>query len=253
VLPDPRRAMRKIIRAAVGMCATSGIALTLATAGPLSTARANVASPHHPSPTHFTEGRVTNKWFPLRPGTVFVYRGREDGARSRDVVRVTRRTRVVDGVRCRVVSDRLYLDGLLRERTHDYYAQTKRGTVWYFGEATAELDRHGHVTSREGSFLSGRHGAEAGIFMPAHPRVGTSYRQEDYPGHAEDQFTVKSLDAFVRTPVVTSRHALLTRETSPLEPGVVDHKWYVRGVGNVKERTVRGGNDFQRLVRIRHR
>src|SRR5205085_1292200 len=80
-------------------------------------ADAHVASPRHPSASHFTQGRVTNHWFPLRPGTVLVYRGREDGMRSRDVVFVTRRTRVVDGVTTRVVSDKLYLDGILRERT----------------------------------------------------------------------------------------------------------------------------------------
>ena len=63
----------------------------------------------------------------------------------------------------------------------------------------------------------------------------------------------ESLDAFVTSAVVTSRHALLAEERTPLEPGVVEHKKYVRGIGVVAERTVKGGHDHQKLVAIRHR
>src|SRR5215475_7229156 len=139
--------------------------------------------------------RVTNPWFPLKPGTTLVYRGVKDGTPSRDVVTVIRQTKLVNGVRCRVVHDLLYLRGRLRERTTDWYAQDGRGNVWYFGEQTAELDASGHVSSTEGSWQSGRDGARAGIFMPARPRVGYSARQEYYKGHAEDHFQVLSLRA----------------------------------------------------------
>jgi hypothetical protein len=210
--------------------------------------------PHrvHPSPSHFTHGHVDNRWFPLKPGTRYAYRGHEDGARTRDVLIATYRTKVVDGVTCRVVFDRVFTNGRLSERTFDFYAQTKRGTVWYFGENTAELDRHGHVISREGSFRSGRHGAEAGIFMTVHPHRGPSFRQEDFPGHAEDVFTVVRRDAHVVVPIMDTHHALLTRETTPLEPGVVDHKYYVRDIGTVREVTVKGGSESLRLVGITH-
>jgi hypothetical protein len=89
--------------------------------------------------------------------------------------------------------------------------------------------------------------------MPAHPKVGDSFRLEDYPGHAEDQFTVIRRGATVDVPAIASRHALLTRETTPLEPGIVDHKFYVRDVGVVLEKTVKGGHEVGRLVAIRHR
>lgn len=206
----------------------------------------------HPSPAHFTRGRVDNRWFPLRPGNRLVYRGSEDGHRLRDVFYVSHRTRVIDGVTCRVVRDRLFEDGILRERTTDWYAQTKRGTVWYFGEQTAELDRHGKVVSREGSFRSGRGGAEAGIFMPARLRVGQSFQQEDLPGQAEDRFTVTDLSACVDIPLLKSSHALLTTETSVLEPGVLDHKLYVRDLGTVRELTVKGGSERLALVSVSH-
>jgi hypothetical protein len=209
-------------------------------------------TPTHPSAAHFTPGRVDNPWFPLRPGNRLVYRGTEDGNQLRDVFFVTQQTKVIDGITCRVVHDRLYQNRTLRERTTDWYAQTKQGTVWYFGEQTAELNRNGHVVSREGSFKSGQDGAEAGIFMTAHPQVGQSFKQEDYPGHAEDRFTVLDLNSHISVPVVGSHNALLTKETTVLEPGVLDHKYYVRDIGTVREVTVQGGNENLRLISISH-
>jgi len=196
--------------------------------------------------------RVTNPWFPLRPGTTYVYTGMRDGHPSRELFTVTRSTKVIQGVRCTAVFDRLYLRGRLFERTTDWYAQDRRGAVWYFGERTAELDANGHVTSTEGSWQSGVDGAKAGIYMSAHPRVGQSFRQELYPGHADDRFAVVSLKASVSVPYVTSHQALLTKEWTPLEPGVLDHKLYVRGIGTVKEETVKGGSERNVLVAVRH-
>ncbi len=215
-------------------------------------AAAHVTPPTHPSPAHFTPGRVDNPWFPLRPGTRYVYRGAEDGTPVRDVMIATYRTELVDGVRCRVVLDRVFSRGRLTERTHDWYAQTERGTVWYFGERTTTFDRHGRPVSHEGSFASGRDGAEAGIFMPPHPHPGPTYHQENYPGHAEDEFTVLRRSTQVSTPLLASHHALETKELSPLEPGVVEHKYYVRDIGDVRDVTVRGGSEGQRLVSISH-
>ncbi|HEX6663955.1 MAG TPA: hypothetical protein VF025_09790 [Gaiellaceae bacterium] len=195
--------------------------------------------------------RVTNSWFPLKPGTVYVYRGVKDGKTSRDVVTVTRGTKMIQGVRTTVVSDRLFLAGRLEERTTDWYAQDKRGNVWYFGEATAELDRKGRVTSTEGSWQAGADGARAGIYMPGQPRIGQSGLQEFYRGHAEDHFRVVSFSAAVRVPFVATTHALLTEEWTPLEPSVLDHKYYVDGIGVVKEASVKGPRETGLLVAMR--
>jgi hypothetical protein len=203
-----------------------------------------------PKPSEFS-ARVDNPWFPLKPGTVLTYQGVKDGEPSREVLTVTHRTKRIDGVPVVVVSDRLYLRGRLEERTTDWYSQDGRGNVWYFGEDTAELDRNGRVKSTEGSWRSGRDGARAGIFMPAHPRVGQSFRQEFYKGQAEDHFKVLSLHAAVRVPYGSFRNVLLTREWTPLEPGVIDHKYYVRGIGTVLEQTVKGGDERNELVSFR--
>ncbi len=186
---------------------------------------------------------VTNPWFPLEPGTVFVYTGEKDGVRGRELVTVTHDTKVIRGVRCTAVADRLYLRGHLAERTTDWYAQDAQGTVWYFGEDTAELNAAGKVTSREGTWQAGVDGARAGIFMPARPQVGQSFRQEYLKGHAEDHFQVIQL----------SRRSLLTKEWTPLEPDTLDHKLYRRGTGLVTEETVKGGNERWTLTDVRHR
>src|SRR5689334_20942606 len=125
------------------------------------------------APPHFS-ARVDNPWFPLKPGTTYVYRGVKDGKATREVLTVMRRTAVIGGIPCAVVSDRLFSEGRLAERTTDWYSQDSHGNVWYVGEDTAELDASGRVTSREGSWRTGRDGARAGIFMFAEPRVGRS-------------------------------------------------------------------------------
>src|SRR5205085_7309577 len=130
---------------------------------------------------------VANPYFPLRPGTVFVYRGSEGRQRLIEHLRITHDTRMVQGVKTLVIRDVLFSNGRLAEATHDFYADDNNGTTWYFGEQTATYDKHGHVKSREGSWLAGRNGGEAGIIMPANPKPTDAYRQELLAGHAEDQ------------------------------------------------------------------
>jgi hypothetical protein len=191
---------------------------------------------------------VDNPWFPLRPGTRYLYAGVKDGLPSRDVVTVSDAVRTIAGAPCAVVRDRLYLRGRLRERTTDWYSQDARGNVWYFGENTAELDAHGRVTSTEGTWAAGVDGATPGIYMPAHPRVGQSGRQEYYKGHAEDRFEVIGL--FGTVTGAPTRNTLLTAEWTRLEPGTLDHKMYVRGIGTVLEHTERGGDEHAELVAV---
>ena len=163
-------------------------------------------------------------------------------------------------VPCRVLKDKVYINGVLEERTSDYYSQDQDGNVWYFGEDTAELDEKGHVVSTEGTWLAGRDGAEAGIFMEAHPQVGHTFQQEYYKGQAEDYYRVLSTRARVRVPYghfggnSLRRNVELTKEWTPLEPTIRDHKYYVRGIGQVREITARGRPiESLSLVRIQQR
>ena len=225
------------------IAATTALLALLASAVP-----AAAATPVRPG----FHARITNAWFPAAPGMRWVYRGLDSGRRARDVVRVTRRVAIVDGMPCAVLADRLYIRGRLEERTTDWYTQDPRGRVLYAGEATAELDRAGRVKNTDGSWRAGVKGARAGVFMPRRPKPGQHFQQEHAKGVAEDHFSVTSLRAGASTPfAVFTGHALQTRETTPLEPGVVDRKLYVRGIGQVAEDTVKGGSDRLRLVSFR--
>ena len=208
------------------------------------------APPPAPPPGRDFVRKIDNRWFPLKPGTVLTYRGNDEGTPARDVLRVTHRTKRILGIRATVIDDRVYKAGQLAERTHDHYAQDRAGNVWYLGEDTATLKRNGRIESREGSFHAGEHGARGGIFMPAHPKPGAGGWQEYYVGHAQDRFKILNLKTRVRTPAAASRHAMLIRETTPLEPGVVDHKIYVRGIGTVSEETVKGGHEQFELTSV---
>ena len=92
--------------------------------------------------------------------------------------------------------------------------------------------------------------------MEANPQVGDTFRQEFLRRHAEDFFQVRSLTKDVRVPYghfgrnPMRRNVLLTKEWTPLEPGIVDHKYYVRGIGEVRETTVKGPLETLSLVRI---
>lgn len=239
------------LSAVLGTAVAAGPAPAGATSCPLP--RFGPGATYHPhiDPASFTD-QVTNPWFPLRIGTTWLYAGVDTGDPTVDVVKSTRHTRVIDRVRTRLVADRVFVNGHLEERTSDYYAQDACGNVWYFGEDTAELDARGRVTSREGTWHAGIDGAEPGVVMQAHPQLNRRFRQEWYAGVAEDTFVVRDLSTSVTVPFGSFHHALRTAEFSRLEPNVVDNKYYVRGIGEVKEVAVKGPQERLALVDVLH-
>jgi hypothetical protein len=202
-----------------------------------------------PNPANFVD-EVDNQYFPLEPGTTYTYRGTRDGQPTRTVVTVTDKTIVIQGVTCTVVHDDLFVAGRLAETTDDYYAQDRQDNVRYFGEDTKELDARGNVVSTEGTWRAGVQGAQSGIIMLGHPRVGQSYREEFFKGHAEDRAQVLSLSASVTVPFGTFHDVLQTKNTTPLHPDVVENKYYGKDVGLVHEQDVKGGNDSSDLVSV---
>lgn len=232
-----------------------GGGLALATAAGVSTARAGgrTCNPPHPPPlppaSDFV-AQVTNPYFPLTPGTTYLYKGQEDGAPEVDRVTVTHATQTVLGIAATIVDDIVFQNGHATEHTHDWYAQDSRGNVWYLGENAFDFV-NGQWQLADDSWEAGVDGARPGLIMEANPRVGDVYAQEHFPGHAMDAASVASTDATISVPYGTFDHALRTWECTPLEPGVVDVKDYVRGVGEVKEATVKGGSATLVLVSVK--
>jgi hypothetical protein len=184
---------------------------------------------------------IDNPYLPMRPGSRWIYRETQaDGTVQKVVVKVTHRTKLIaNGVRARVVRDTVTEKGRLVEDTFDWYAQDRRGNVWYLGEDTKEYEG-GKVVSTEGSWEAGVEGAKPGIAMLARPRVGETYKQEDRPGEAEDTARVLARDGAT----------LLTRDWNPLERGSVEYKVYRRGVGVTLAVGAFDGS-IERLVRFR--
>jgi hypothetical protein len=197
-----------------------------------------------PQPADFTT-RIDNRYWPMAPGTRWIYR---DGDQRNAVTVTNRRKRIANGVTARVVRDTVAQGGEIVEDTFDFYAQDRRGTIWYLGEDTAEFE-HGRLKTKEGSFEAGVDGAQAGVIVPAHPRPGMRYRQEFYKGHAEDRGEVLSTRELAETPAGRFRRVLLTKETNRLEPGVLEYKLYAPGIGPVLALGIAGGSSREELLR----
>lgn len=193
--------------------------------------------------------RVTNDYFPLTPGATLVYEGTKAGKMQRDTFVVTRKTRTILGVVCTVVRDTVTLNGRPVERTFDWYAQDKAGNVWYFGEDSRDFVG-GRWRRSDGSWEAGVDGAKPGIVMQARLRPGRPYRQEYYPGYAEDMARVLGMTASVAVPYGVFERVLVTREWTPLEPGTVERKYYARGLGEIKSVIIKGGSEEMELVAV---
>jgi hypothetical protein len=200
-------------------------------------------------PADFTT-TIDNPYWPMAPGSRWVYREVDaEGGKKRVEVTVTKRTKRVMGIEARVVHDVVTEDGDLVEDTYDWYAQDADGNVWYLGEDTKEYE-NGKVKSTEGSWEAGVDGAQAGIVVPAAPRVGMKYRQEYYAGEAEDRGEILSLSEKATVPFGSFQQVLMTKDTTPLDPKILEHKFYARGVGPVLAVTLSGGSDREELIRF---
>ena len=201
-------------------------------------------------PADFTP-EIDNPWMPVRVGARWVYREIDgEGGEQRVEVTVLDETREVMGIATRVVHDVVTEDGDLVEDTYDWYAQDEDGNVWYFGEDTKEFE-NGKVSTTAGSWEAGVDGAQPGVLVPGEPADGMTYRQEHYAGEAEDAAEVLSLDEKVEVPLGRYDGALMTKEWTPLQPEILEHKFYARGVGLVLALAISGGSDREELVQHR--
>ncbi len=208
---------------------------------------APAATPYAPEidPARFSTA-IDNRYLPFVPGTVFTYQGTTGGEDQRNVVTVTDDTRTVMGVACVVVRDQVFTGDTLTEDTFDWYAQDADGNVWYFGEDSKAYE-DGEVDT-SGSWEAGVDGAMPGIVMEASPAVGDRYRQEYYVGEAEDMAEVLTIGESATVPFGHFSEVLVTREWTPLEPDIIEHKFYAPGVGMVLSESVQGEEERFELV-----
>jgi hypothetical protein len=220
---------------------------------PTATAPGTASLPHGSEPVELDPSdfvaEIDNAYWPMLPGSTWVYRETDpEGTVQRVDVTVTDRTKTILGIEATVVHDVVTEDGELIEDTYDWYAQDASGNVWYLGEATKEFG-NGEVTTTEGSWEAGVDGAQPGIIVPADPEVGMTYRQEYYAGEAEDEGEILSLDERAEVPFGPFDHVLMTKDTTPLDPNMLEHKFYAEGVGPILTLGLSGGGGREELIR----
>ena len=184
---------------------------------------------------------ITNLFFPLTPGMVFVYEGTRDGVPRRAEVTVTAEIKTIMGVPCIVMRDVVASKDKLVEKTTDWYSQDSDGNVWYFGEDTAEYE-NGQVTNTHGTWMAGVNGALPGIIMPASSQVGVGYRQEFLPGQAEDYARTISVVATARIPFGDFENVLVTEDTDLLDRNKFETKSYGSGIGYLGSQGIVNGH-----------
>ena len=195
----------------------------------------------------FTSLSNPNRYFPLGIG----YRGEYRGGSEVVTVEVLNKAKLIEGVTCIVVRDRVTANGDLIEDTDDWFAQAKDGNVWYCGEEVKDYEtfegddpKTPELVSIDGSFKAGRDGAKPGIIFRASPVPGEVYREEFSLGNAEDVTEVlattyafgadRELDRFVPrklAQLLCAGDCIVTRNFSPIEPGIFARKYWAAGIG----------------------
>jgi hypothetical protein len=194
----------------------------------------SMASEYNPQikPADFTTN-ITNKYFALPVGKKMTYESTDlRGITERIEIEILNESKVIEGVETAIYLDKVYSNGQLVEETRDYLAQHKNGDVWYFGE---DVDNffNGNLLNHSGSFIHGKDGAKAGIWMKAEQRVGDSYSQEYYLGQAEDMRDTLATGLTVSTKSGTYTDCVKVYDWTPLEKNSREHKYYCPKVSSL--------------------
>lgn len=214
--------------------------------GPAGTDELVIPTPS-PDPTDFP-GDTSNAWFPLAPGTRWLYRQYTVSGNRRVDARVLPEARQIEGVATTA------LEWTVRERGRTsvvmtrWYAVDRSGNVWWFGQrngAGPTLDR---LARR--SWLAGRRGAEAGVVLTARPREGDGYFNARLPRVVERRSTVTGLDGTVATTTRTYHHAVVTADRSTLAPLDDVQSFYARGIGLVAQQDTTSTSTSLALLRM---
>jgi len=201
----------------------AGAAVAHVTAGSFN--RANFTNPT----------QITNPYLPLAVGKQYVFDGVVDGVPHKVIFTVTGLTKVINGVKTRVVWDQDLRAGELVEEELAFFAQDKFGTVWLLGEYPEEYEDEEFVGAPS-AWAAGIDGARPGIAMQATPIVGQpEYSQGFAPGVEFDDRAqvIKTGVNNVCVPAGCYSNVVVIKERNTFEPGVFQLKYHAPGVGVV--------------------
>jgi hypothetical protein len=217
-MPRPVPAARRLVRIAVIALVTVGLATTGCGVGeprsidPSGVDGLEIPTPS-PDPADFVAG-IDNPYLPLAAGSEWVYESETLTA----TVTVDGDTREIAGVAATEVTTVVERRRTM-ETTTRYFAQDRAGNVWSFGAD---------------EWQAGVAGAQAGLVMPASPRVGDGFLQHRAAGVAEDRSVVLDVAVNVSVPYDSWTTAIEIRETTGPEPELETVRYYAPGVGLVR-------------------
>lgn len=172
-----------------------------------------------------------NDFFILDPEYQIVLEGPDEKV----VITVLEKTKMVDGVKTRVVEEREFENGELSEVSFNYFAIDKNTKdVYYFGE-DVDIYEDGKVVRHEGEWLSGVDRARFGLMMPGTPKIGYAFYQEIAPGKALDRGEIMSLTETFKTPAGEFSNCLKVLETSGMDANERGYKTYAKGIGMIQD------------------
>ncbi len=172
----------------------------------------------------------TNPFFILKPGHQLVLESDEEKV----VITVLKETVKIGGVETRVLEEREYLNGKLKETSRNYFATCKKtGNVFYFGEDVDDYE-NGKIVGHSGAWRADKENSKAGIIMPGTVLLGARYYQEIAPT-AMDRAEIISDNVTLKTPAGTFKNCLRTEETSGLDPSEKCNKTYAPGIGLIQD------------------
>ncbi len=143
-------------------------------------------------------------------------------------------TREVNGTQTRVVEERELEGGDLVEISRNFFAiYEETNSVFYFGEEV-DIYENGKITGHEGAWRAGEDANRPDISLPRTILLGARYYQEIAPNVAADRAEIIDIGETVHPPSGDFTDTLITRETSALEPEVVELKYYAVGFGLIQ-------------------
>lgn len=225
------RAVRLIVLAAVTWLACVGAGkpakpVTAAAVGvDPATLSAHVNNPYAP-------------WSLLRRA---VWDGWELDDETKDTLRVRVEMTVLDapetvaGTSATVAEFVVRENGVVAERSWEYYAQDPSGAVFQLGRKVDDIEE-GKVVGHVGQWMAGEKRARAGLHMPTKPALGSVFEQGLAPGASESRSKVTKLGLAHSVPAGDCEDCL---ETDVLDPVSKDRsvRVYCRDKGRVKDQS----------------
>jgi hypothetical protein len=175
-----------------------------------------------------------NEYFVLQPGYRLVLAGEDDGDEVQVVITVMNETKIISGIKTRVVEENESENGETKEISRNYFAIcSETGDVYYFGE-DVDLYKNGKIVKHSGAWIADG-GNKPGIIMPGKYEAGYKYYQEIAPGIAMDRAEIIGTSVIFNTPAGEFTGCLKTRETTPLKPKEKEYKHYASGIGLIQD------------------